>query len=222
MCFTLSCLLSFAAASHGAFPNHLVYTGRGIGADRQFVAMDVGLSAKKYSYDSAPLSLAYGFGFKKWDLALSASYTLSNAWQVSFIPKYHFFSGGWFDLGVKGAVGVAGSGKLVTPFVSAFVVGSSRWDAYEAALDVGFAPVLLKKRVSFSGGGAKSSTTGRTNKRKRGGRGGGRKFSSWPSAVKVGTSHTYHWSSDFSTTLSVHTNLKVRHFALNLQARHLF
>ncbi len=222
MCFSLLCLFSFTAASHVAFPSHFVYTGSSVAAGRHFVAMDVGLNTKKLSYKAVPLSLAYAFGFGKWDLGLSASYALSReAYQASFISKYHFFSGDTFDLGVTGAVGALGAGMGITPLVNVFFVGSSRWGAYEAALDLGFSPTLMQKHRFSNYRGAKSSSTadGEQNKRSRGGR---KKSSWWLSAVKVGTSHTCHWTSDFSTTLAFHTNLKARYFALNLQVRHLF
>ncbi len=213
MCFGLLCLFSFIAASHAApLPLHFINTGSSVEAGKHFVAMDVGLNPKRLSYKTVPFSLAYAFGFKKWDLGLSASYALSYAYQVSLISKYHVFSKNTFNLGVAGAAGAAHIGMLIpVPFLSAFLVGSSRWGAYEAALFLGVSHLLIGQKVS---GG---STADQKNKNLE-----GEKFFRW-SAVQVGTSHTYHWTSDFFTTLVLRTKLKkVQNFALSLQARHLF
>ena len=92
MCVGLLCLFSFAAAPYMVLPNHLVYTGRSLGAGKHFMEMDGGFNAKKLSYESAGLSLAYAFGFEKWDLGLSASYVLSNdAWHLLLFKNIIFF-----------------------------------------------------------------------------------------------------------------------------------
>ncbi len=198
LCFGFLCLFSFTASSYVAFPNYFVDTGSGAGSGKQFMIMDVGGDTKKLSYDSVSASMAYAFGSGSFDVGVSASYALSHVYQISLISRYHFFSGGIFDIGTTITAGFLGAGLRLVPVLSNFLVASSRWGVYEVAFNIGVAPTLGKRTHTFFSG---------------------RKFSRGWSYTQVGTCHTYHWTSDCSTTLAFHTNLKARYFAFNLQAR---